>query len=91
MGPIALINHFLNFMAPAVAVGVLLAVMAAFFARKVPLAPAIPAQAAINSVAGGVALLVGLWFFGRDGKMASYAAMVLACASAQWLTPWLRK
>jgi hypothetical protein len=29
-------------------------------------------------------LLGGLWFFGHDGKMATYAALVLACASSQW-------
>jgi hypothetical protein len=28
---------------------------------------------------------MGLVFFGRDGKMASYVAMVLLCATSQWL------
>jgi hypothetical protein len=36
-------------------------------------------------VAGLAALAAGLWYFGRDGKMAAYAALVLAVASAQWL------
>jgi hypothetical protein len=27
----------------------------------------------------------GLWYFGRDGKVATYAAVVLAVATAQWL------
>jgi len=31
------------------------------------------------------ASLLGLVFFGRDGKMATYSAMVLVCASSQWL------
>ena len=30
-------------------------------------------------------LLCGLVVFGRDGKMATYASLVLACASSQWL------
>jgi hypothetical protein len=30
-------------------------------------------------------LFAGLWFFGHDGKMASYGAMVLACATSQWV------
>ena len=30
-------------------------------------------------------LVAGLVFFGRDGKMATYAALVLAIASSQWL------
>ncbi len=29
-------------------------------------------------------LLLGLLVFGQDGKMITYAAMVLACASSQW-------
>ncbi len=39
----------------------------------------------MNCVAGVLALGLGLWFFGNDGKMASYAAMVIAIASSQWL------
>ena len=31
-----------------------------------------------------LALSLGLWFLGNDGKMLSYLAMVLACASSQW-------
>jgi hypothetical protein len=30
-------------------------------------------------------LVLGLWWSGQDGKMISYAAMVLACATSQWL------
>jgi hypothetical protein len=28
---------------------------------------------------------LGLWYFGHDGKMATYIGMVLLCASSQWL------
>jgi hypothetical protein len=28
---------------------------------------------------------VGLWFFGRDGKMASYAALLVVAATSQWI------
>jgi hypothetical protein len=78
-----ILNHLLNFMAPAVAVGFLTALTARFFMEKVAVSHTVPAQAAINSIAGVVALTAGLVFFGRDGKMASYAAMVLAIATAQ--------
>ena len=44
------------------------------------------ARFAINSAAGLAALGAGLWFFGRDGKMATYAVLVIAVATAQWLT-----
>jgi hypothetical protein len=53
--------------------------------KKSPSAPGLLAQAAINFVAGALALGAGLWFFGNDGKMASYAAMVVVCATSQAL------
>jgi hypothetical protein len=84
MGPLDLINHLLNFLAPAFAVGTVLALVAAFSRKKVAVGGTVYRQAAINSIAGVLALLLGLVFFGRDGKMASYGAMVLACASSQW-------
>ncbi|WP_087496586.1 hypothetical protein [Curvibacter sp. AEP1-3] len=84
MGPLDLLNHLLNFAAPALVVGVLLALLASLFYRKVPVALSLYAQAAINFVAGLGALMGGLVFFGRDGKMLSYGAMVLACAASQW-------
>lgn len=85
MGLLDLLNHLLNFVAPALVVGCLLAFVAPFFSKKRPAAPALLAQAAINTVAGIVALALALWFFGRDGKMAAYAALVVVCASSQWL------
>ena len=84
MGPLDLLNHVLNFAAPALVVGLLLALIAPIFYRKVPLAQTLYVQVAINFVAGLAALVGGLMFFGRDGKMATYAAMVLACAASQW-------
>jgi hypothetical protein len=39
----------------------------------------------VNSVIGVGVLLLGLLWFGNDGKVVTYAAMVLACASTQWL------
>ena len=84
MGPFDLLNHLLNFAAPALVVGLLLALLAPVVYRKVPVALSLRAQAAMNFVAGLAALLAGLVFFGRDGKMATYAAMVLACAASQW-------
>jgi hypothetical protein len=42
------------------------------------------AQSAISSVAGIVVLAGGLWYFGVDGKMATYSVLVLVVASCQW-------
>lgn len=84
MGPLDLISHLLGFAAPAFFV----AVLVALFARWLRLSP--PSlrwwvQAAINFTAGLLALLAGLWAFGVDGKMASYAALIAAVATTQWL------
>lgn len=85
MGLFDLINHLLNFVAPALFVGIVLACGAPIFMENKPIARAIYVQAAINVIAGVFALSLGLWFFGRDGKMASYAAMLLGCALSQGL------
>jgi hypothetical protein len=85
MGLFDLIDHLLNFVAPAIFVAAALALLGRFYMKKVPSALVFKAQFAINIGAGVLALVVGLWFFGRDGKMASYIAMVVAIALAQWL------
>ena len=84
MGPLDLLNHLLNFLAPALTVGVMVAVAGRVFGKKTVAARVLYAQAAINCVAGALALGLGLWYFGHDGKMVSYAAMVLAIGSSQW-------
>ncbi len=85
MDPKDLILHLANFVAPALVVAVLLALAGPFITKKSPLALGFIAQAAINFIAGTVALGFGLWFFGRDGKMASYAALVVCAATSQWV------
>lgn len=84
MGPLDLLNHLLNFAAPALLVACVLAFFAPVLMRKKASARTRSAQAAINFVVGLLALLAGLAFFGRDGKMLSYAALVLAAAASQW-------
>ena len=84
-----LTDHLLNFMAPAffVAVGlVLLArLMGRFFKSKKPLRQPLWAHIAIIFIANVVVLAAGLVFFGNDGKMPSYAALVLCAALCQWV------
>lgn len=84
-----LINHLLNFMAPAafVALGVVLLarLFSRFFKSKKPLARTLWAQAAIIFVVNIAILTAGLLFFGRDGKMASYALLALGAATGEWV------
>lgn len=82
-----LTDHLLNFMAPAlfVALGlVMLArLMGRFFRSKKPLRQSLWAQVAIIFIANMLVLTVGLVFFGNDGKMLTYAALVLCAAVCQ--------
>ena len=84
-----LADHIVNFLAPALVVALLLVFMSRIFRRflvsKRPLAQSIYAQAAIIFIVNTIVLVAGLVFFGYDGKMATYAAMVLAAAVCQWV------
>ncbi len=84
-----LTNHLLNFMAPAAFVALLLVLLgypfSRFFRSKKPLAPALWSQAAIIFIANLAVLAVGLVLLGNDGRMLSYAAMVLVAAVCQWI------
>jgi uncharacterized membrane protein YdcZ (DUF606 family) len=84
MGALDLIFHLLNFAIPALAVGILVALVSPFIYRKRAVARNRYVQSAINFVVGLLALGTALAFFGRDGKMAAYAALVLAVALSQW-------
>ena len=81
----ALLGHLFNFAAPALFLALLLALGGRFLGPTGASALAWYAQAAINSVVGCAVLLAGLWWLGRDGRMLTYAALVLVCASCQWL------
>ena len=85
MNPLDLFKHVLSFAAPALAVALLLALGGRWMLPAGAPKPAWWTLFAINFRPGLGALAAGLWYFGRDGKMASYAALVLAVATAQWL------
>lgn len=84
MGPLDFLHHLLSFAAPAFAVAVLVTLGA-----RLVLPRGTPRRwwgpLLVNFLAGLLVLAAGLWFFGRDGKMATYAAMVVGVASCQWL------
>ena len=89
-----LTDHLLNLVAPAAVVALLLVLMASFFSRfsstKRPAAQSIWARAAIIFIVNLVVLVAGLLLFGNDGKMATYAALVLAAAVCQWVMSRIR-
>ena len=85
MGLPDLLNHLLNLIAPAFWVAVAVTLVALLFIKKKALAGVFIRYVAINFVVCCLVLLAGLWLFGRDGKMSTYAAMTLFCATSQWV------
>jgi len=86
MGSLDLINHLLNFAAPAVFVGVFVAMVAPWVLGRDKGNTRLVVRAAVNSGMGMLVLAGGLWFFGNDGKMATYLALIVTCAFSQfWL------
>ena len=84
-----LTDHLLNFIAPAAVVALLLVLSSRVFSRFLlsnrPVTQSLWAQVAIIFIINIVVLVVALVFFANDGKMATYAAIVLASALSQWV------
>jgi ABC-type polysaccharide/polyol phosphate export permease len=84
MGLLDILNHVLNFCAPALWLAAWLPLLAKASVKKSSLTHSLLAQAAINTVVGLAVLLACLMLFGRDGKMLTYLVLVLCMASSQW-------
>lgn len=85
MGVMASANHWLNFLAPALFLSLGLVGCSRMLFGKLPQAHAWWLQVAINLIVGSAVLCAGLWWFGRDGKIATYAALVVLMALCQWV------
>ncbi|MDB5883367.1 MAG: hypothetical protein JWP43_3245 [Ramlibacter sp.] len=85
MAPSDLLIHLLSFLAPALGVALLVALAGRLLVIRQSGRRPWWAHAAINSLAGTGVLLAGLWWWGVDGKMATYSALVLVIATCQWL------
>jgi hypothetical protein len=84
MGPIDALWHVLNFFAPALSTGILSVLLAKWLWRRELQAVSWWRLGAWASTGSCLALVAGLAVFGRDGKMATYATVVVACASTVW-------
>jgi hypothetical protein len=77
--------HLANFVLPAIAVGALTAALCKLFWRR-SLARASWFTLAWQASAAGLAVLVaGLVITGHDGRMITWAGLVLVCAVVPWL------
>ena len=91
MGPFDALIHLFNLIAPGLGLGVISASLAKLLWRRELAAVAWRRLAGWGAGASTVALLAGLVITGRDGRMASYGAMVLACAAALWWAGFRRR
>jgi uncharacterized membrane protein YwaF len=76
--------HLLNFFAPAAGLAVIAASITKLLWRRELAAVAWRRLALPAGLSGAAVLVAGLALLGRDGRMATYAAMVLACAFSLW-------
>jgi hypothetical protein len=84
MGPLDILWHGLNFVAPALGVAAIAAAAVKLLWRTVLRDVSWHRLAGWSAIVGTAALCGGMVVFGRDGKMASYAAMLLGCALSLW-------
>jgi hypothetical protein len=85
MAPFDVFSHLLSFAAPALALALIVALAARALLPRQRALLSWWAQLALNAAVGVAVLALGLWHFGVDGKMATYAALVVAVAAAQWI------
>ncbi len=84
MGPLDALGHLLNLFLPAWGLAALAAALAKLLWRR-ELKPVSWRRLVVpTGVVASVLTVAGLVIFGRDGKMATYAALVAGCALSLW-------
>jgi hypothetical protein len=91
MGPIDAFWHLANLIAPGLGLGLIAAALAKLLWRRELAAVPWRRLATRAASASTVVLLGGLVISGRDGRMGTYGAMVMACAAALWWTGFRRR
>ena len=88
MGPWDALIHLFNFFLPALGVALFSSLGAKLLWREELQGVRWRRLWGWASALGAAVLLAGLVVWGRDGKMATYGAMVLACAAGLWWAGW---
>jgi hypothetical protein len=91
MGPLDALWHLLNFFYPAASVALIAAALVKLLWRRELAAVSAWALARDAALASAVVLMAGLVWYGADGKMGTYLAMVLACAVTLWWRAFRRR
>lgn len=84
----ALLAHLAGFLAPALVVGLILWLAPQWSRKGRGARGSHRIDLTVLVVAGAAVLFGGLVYFGRDGKIATYAAMVLVQGTLGW---WMRR
>ena len=84
MGPLDALWHVGNLFVPALGLGALAAALAKLLWRRELATVTFQRLAGPACAACAATVLVGLVLLGRDGKMATYALMVVVCALTLW-------
>ena len=91
MGPLDALNHLANLFLVPLALGALSAALAKLLWRRELAAVPWRRLAGPACAACAIVVVAGLVVFGRDGKMATYGAMVAACAVTLWWRGFVRR
>ena len=86
MGLFLCVDQIVNLLAPALGVGFLLALGARFLGLRGNSRHGWWWHGALNALVGSLVIIAGLVYFGHDGKMATYGALVVACATTQFVS-----
>ena len=79
-------NHLLNFVAPACVVALILALAVRCSGRAQHALLPWGSMLAINALLGTLVLALGTVWTGQDGRVGTYALLVLSMGTCQW---WL--
>ena len=91
MGPLDAFWHLVNFFAPALGVALIAAALAKLLWRHELAAASWWRLTAWGTSAGALALVGGLIVLGRDGRMVTYGALVLAVSLGLWWAGFARR
>jgi hypothetical protein len=84
MGPLDAIWHLLNFIAPAWGVSLIAACLVKLLWRRALRQVPLSGLVLWSALAGMAVLVLGLLWFGHDGRMATYGLLVLSTTLILW-------
>jgi hypothetical protein len=84
LSPVDALWHLLDFLAPSVGLALIASALAKLLWRRELKSASWKRLCSWAVAASASASIAGLVVFGHDGKMATYAAMIVACSAALW-------